>query len=99
MQTVTPITWTMPAGSANPGSYSVSFNSSTQHQVDTYAPAGLSVSYFTGFPATSTSCPGSCTTYVKPQFMGASAQALGLGIYTDVNMGPNYIASAQVYKR
>lgn len=98
MQTVTPITWTMPAGSANPGLYSVSFNSSTQQQIDTYAPAGLSVSYFTGFSA-STSCPGSCSTSVRPQFMGANAQALGLGIYTNVNMGSNYISSAQVYKR
>jgi hypothetical protein len=99
MQTVTPITWTMPAGSANPGSYSLTFNSSTQQRVDTYAPAGLSVSYFDGIPSIPTSCPGTCYSYVKPQFMGASAQALGLGIYTDVNGGSNYIASAQAYKR
>lgn len=98
MQTVTPITWTMPAGSANPGSYSLSFNSSTQYQQmpASYLPPGVSVSYFTGFSA-STTCPGTCSSYVKPQFMGASAQALGLGIYT-VN-GTNYIASAQAYKR
>jgi hypothetical protein len=101
MQTVTPITWTMPAGSANPGSYSLSFNSSTQYQQvpAEYLPPGVSASYFNGFTSgTTTTCPGSCTSYVKPQFMGASAQALGLGIYTDVN-GTNYIASGQAYKR
>jgi hypothetical protein len=100
MQTVTPITWTMPAGSANAGSYSLSFSGPTQMQHVPAAdlPPGVSASYFTGFSA-STTCPGSCVSFVKPQFMGASAQALGLGIYTDVNGGSNYIASAQAYKR
>jgi hypothetical protein len=51
---------------------------------------------FSGFSA-ATTCPGTCTSYVKPQFMGANAQALGLGIYTTNSM--NYMASTQVYKR
>jgi hypothetical protein len=99
MQTVTPITWTMPAGSANPGSYSLSFSGSTSMQQPPagYLPPGVSVSWFTPISA-SASCPvGSCSTNVAPQFMGASAQALGLGISTTV--GSNYIASAQAYKR
>jgi hypothetical protein len=102
MQTVTPITWTMPADAANPGTYKVAFSGSTQYQQVPAAdlPPGVSASYFTGFqalPSPYSSCPSSCNTYIKPQFMGANAQALGLGIYTWVN--GNYIASAQAYKR
>jgi len=106
MQTVTPITWTMPAGvvpSFTPGSYSLSFTGTTTPSTSTVSSGTggtASLLEFSTIISAPTPCPGgTCTSTIQPQFMGANAQALGLGISTYNSSTTNRIASTQVYKR
>jgi hypothetical protein len=105
MQTVTPIAWNMP----NTGSYSLTFSGSTTPSTYTYT-SGTNSATVTTYSelvpgATHTTCPsceGSASTYVRPQFMGSNAQALGLGIATyatGTSVGTQMMSSAQAYKR
>ncbi|RLJ68414.1 FecR family protein [Sulfurisoma sediminicola] len=107
MQTVTPIAWSMPnTGSA----YLLTFSGSTTPSTSTYTSGTSSVTVTTyseltpgATHTTCSNCEGSANSYVRPQFMGSNAQALGLGISTYASgmssLSNQLMSSAQVYKR
>jgi hypothetical protein len=107
MQTVTPIAWSMPnTGSA----YTLTFSGSTTPSTSTYTSGANSARVTTyseltpgATHTTCSNCEGSASTYVRPQFMGSNAQALGLGIATYASgmssLSNQLMSSVQAYKR